>query len=300
MDSTHNLEELKMIDDEASEAGSELWSIIDNYCDMGSDEIKEHIVSVKQHIPSFSESHTKSGMLNANEFLNWLNAHPKEVPNEVVAGLKAVFETYGNEFGMGKVWIGLDVMSSLAEGEKPPEEKVDIKLKKQMSVIKDAFFGVSKMDMADILDDWNNSIISVDVFSRARTITEVCVGVFAEEKKTLNESPVSDENLSSQGSRLVSMMKTNVNEGIKLVYLLGSLVLKYRTGRYTWLRVETLMGWSKSHLHHCLDLFRFFEDYPRFLRVTVPYTTILRNIKQIRSTFKVDTRSAQLWADFDA
>ena len=60
------------------------------------------------------------------------------------------------------------------------------------------------------------------------------------------------------------------------------------------------MGMSKSTLQNYQNLYQFLADYPRFLRVRISYTALLKYSKKLVELFNANPELKAVWSDLEA
>ena len=84
---------------------------------------------------------------------------------------------------------------------------------------------------------------------------------------------------------------------MKIAFFVGKGVDCLRDkGAQTWNQVVDQIGMSKKTLQRYQTLYLFLSKYPRFLRVPICYTTLLKNAKKIEAKFKEDTALKCYWS----
>jgi len=159
-------------------------------------------------------------------------------------------------------------------------------------------WGVSRADAGSLLDDWEKSLLSVEDFNSAAAAAGLD---FNAERLALNAADVSIAHLTGKGRSFVALFKRTNNDAIKVLFLLGLTVRRLRSGalQLSWFACADALGWSEAHLRRADEFYDFLSAYPRFLRATVPYTTILKQVKKFISLFKASGTVAAHWRSFE-
>ena len=71
-------------------------------------------------------------------------------------------------------------------------------------------------------------------------------------------------------------------------------------GAETWNTIVKELGMGKTTLHNYQTLYKFLSDYPRFLRVRIAYTALLKYAKKLVELFNANSDLKAKWANLEA
>ena len=150
--------------------------------------------------------------------------------------------------------------------------------------------------MEQFLDWCEDNIIPFEEWRRTKHARELQIS-FAEESKSFDANTPTVL-LVAKAKEYASRLVRSEAETMKIAFFVGRAVDCLRSkGTETWLSVVDQIGHGLSikTLSKYQDLYRFLDAFPRFLRVKISYTALLKNAKKFTKKAKDDRELSVRW-----
>ena len=166
---------------------------------------------------------------------------------------------------------------------------------------KDYHLGRSRLDdtLGFLQDYCEPRLIPTVEWRRTKEASELQLAFEAELNSFNKDTPFLD--LAAKAKGYISFMARSEAETMKGAFFIGPVTDFLRgIGAETWNNIVKELGMSKTTLHSYQILYKFLAYYPRFLRVRIAYTALLKYSKKLVELFNANPELKAVWSDLEA
>lgn len=224
-------------------------------------------------------------------------------PEDTSKVIKDLFKNYKNlpsvkKFRKRKFALESDLMNlSLPNPKKAKSAELVDKLKKIMDRdVRTGLCLLPRHEVSVFLEDYCvKNLASYQDWSKCHQDFE---GLdFDKEENQLNKDSTLSDTINAV-KRYSSHLKKSEAETMKAAYFVGKAVNLCRTKfRQSWNDTIEEFEFHENTLRNYENLYTFLVEFPRFLRVSISYTALVKYSKKIRSYFQEHEEEARLWRD---